>query len=589
MRMRSFSRDIRGVILAAFIVLLWLAHAASQTPGSAASANPQAPTANLSTQAQAQLRSMIDAGTLPGVRWPSFTDYRDDVRKFYQPDSLAWIRSNRVTPQAVAMIQIFKQASLKGLNPDDYDASRWDGRLAKIQPPASTPSDADLVSFDLALTVCAMRYISALQIGRVNPQRIRFSFDAGSTKYDLPDFIRSEVLSASDINAVLVKLEPQYLGYQRAESALAVYTKLAAEGDGQPLPIPDKGVRPGKPYAGMAQLVWRLRQLGDLSADYVPPANTAIYDGAVVDAVKQFQRRHGLDRDGVLGKGTIAQLNTPLSFRVQQLQLTLERYRWLPAGFPQPPIVVNIPEFRLRTLRRQPAWFLSMKVVVGKAYHHHTPVFANYMRYLIFRPYWEVPLSIQRAEMIPKILHDRNYLASNDFEVVNHDRDVVTDGTVSDDVLSGLRSGALNIRQKPGPKNALGLVKFIFPNSYNVYLHGTPAIELFARARRDFSHGCIRVENPLALAAWVLRDRPEWDVARILAAMNGDQTMQVNLTHPIPVLIIYTTAVVEPDGEVRFFADIYGDDASLKRVLAAGYPFPIESLNPNASKVEDGD
>jgi murein L,D-transpeptidase YcbB/YkuD len=155
--------------------------------------------------------------------------------------------------------------------------------------------------------------------------------------------------------------------------------------------------------------------------------------------------------------------------------------------------------------------------------------------------------------------------------------------------LDGLRSGALNIRQKPGPKNALGLVKFIFPNSYNVYLHGTPAVELFARARRDFSHGCIRVENPVALAAWVLRERLEWDVARIQAVMNGDQTMQVNLKQPIPVLIIYTTSVVVPGGEVRFFHDIYDEDASLKKVLAAGYPFPVQSLNPNASRVEYGD
>jgi L,D-transpeptidase YcbB len=589
MRMRPFSRRVRGVILAAFIVLLWLGRAASQTPASAKSANPQASTANPSAQAQTQLRSLIDAGTLPDLRWPNFTDYRDDVRKFYQSDSLAWVRGNRVTPQAVAMIQIFKQASLKGLNPDDYDASRWDGRLAKMQRAASPPSDAGLVSFDLALTVCTMRYISALQIGRVNPQRLRFSFDADSTKYDLPGFIRSDVLPASDVNAVLVKLEPQYLGYQRAEAKLATYIKLASEGDGQPLPVPDKAVRPGKPYAGMAQLVWRLHELGDLSTDYVPPAKATIYDGAVVEAVKRFQRRHGLDRDGVLGKGTTAQLNTPLSFRVQQLQLTLERYRWLPPGFPDPPIVVNIPEFRLRTLRRQPAWFLSMKVVVGKAYRHHTPVFANYMRYLIFRPYWEVPLSIQRAELIPKIERDRNYLASNDFEVVNSDGDFVTDGTVSADVLSGLRSGALNIRQKPGPKNSLGLVKFIFPNSYNVYLHGTPAVELFSKARRDFSHGCIRVENPVALAAWVLRDRPEWDVARIQAVMNGNQTMQVNLKQPIPVLIIYTTGVVQPNGEVRFFQDIYDEDASLKKALAAGYPFPVESPNPNAAKVEDGD
>jgi murein L,D-transpeptidase YcbB/YkuD len=595
MRMRPLYRRVREVILASFIVMLWLGCAASQTPAGAPSANPQASTANLSAQAQAQLRSLIEAGTLPELRWPNFTDYRDDVRKFYQPDSLAWIRNNRVTPQAVAMIQIFKQALLKGLNPEDYDASRWDARLAKIQPAASTPSDADLVRFDLALTVCAMRYISGLHNGRINPQRIKFSFDAASTKYDLPDFIRSEVLPASNVNVVVAELEPQYSGYQRAEAALAAYTKLAAEGDGRPLPIPDKGIRPGKPYAGMAQLVWRLCELGDLSTDNAPsanaatPAKTATYDGAVVDAVKRFQVRHGLQPDGVLGKGTIAQLKTPLSIRVQQLQLTLERYRWLPPGFPQPPIVVNIPEFRLHTMRRQPAWFLTMKVVVGKAYHHHTPVFANYMRYLIFRPYWEVPLSIQRDDLIPKIVRDRNYLAKNDYEVVDSDRSVVADGTVSDDVLSGLRSGSLNIRQKPGPKNALGLVKFMFPNVYNVYLHGTPAVELFSKARRDFSHGCIRVEDPVALAAWVLRDRPEWDLARIQAVMNGDQTMQVNLKQPIPVLIIYSTAVVEPDGDVRFFQDIYGDDTALKKVLAAGYPFPVESLNPGVSRVENGD
>src|SRR5260370_31961512 len=221
MRMRPFSRRVRGVILTAFIVLLWLGRAASQPPASAKSASPQSSTANLSAPAQAQLHALLDAGTLSGLRWPNFTDYRDDVRKFYQPDSLAWIRNNRVTPQAVAMIQIFKQASLKGLNPEDYHAPRCDGRLAKIQRATSPSSDAGLVSFDLALTVCAMRYISALRIGRVNPQRLRFSFDAGSTKYDLSGFIRIEVLPASAVNSVLRKLEPQYLGHQRAEAKVA--------------------------------------------------------------------------------------------------------------------------------------------------------------------------------------------------------------------------------------------------------------------------------------------------------------------------------------------------------------------------------
>jgi murein L,D-transpeptidase YcbB/YkuD len=278
----------------------------------------------------------------------------------------------------------------------------------------------------------------------------------------------------------------------------------------------------------------------------------------------------------VLGRETVAQLDVPLVERVKQLQYTLERYRWVPPNFPQPPIIVNIPEFELRTMRRQSAPFLSMRVVVGKAYGHQTPVFADYMRYLIFRPYWNVPMSIQFSELIPKIRRDRNYLASHGFEVTTSNGTVVTDGAVSDDVLSKLRSGSLSIRQKPGPKNSLGLVKFIFPNHYNVYLHSTPAPELFLKARRDFSHGCIRVQDPVALAAWVLRDKPEWTVDKIRAVMNGNQTMQVTLNKPIPVLILNSTAMVEPDGEVRFFRDIYSYDSAMEKALANGYPYPSQ-------------
>src|SRR5581483_8689010 len=212
------------------------------------------------------------------------------------------------------------------------------------------------------------------------------------------------------------------------------------------------------------------------------------------------------------------------------------------------------PEFRLRTMIQQPgAAPLNMNVVVGKAYQHRTPVFADYMRYVIFRPYWEVPPSIIHAELIPKIRRNPGYLATHNFIVVDSAGDKLAGGAI----LAGLDSGAYRIRQKPGPKNSLGLVKFIFPNSYNVYMHGTPATQLFSRSRRDFSHGCIRLENPLALAEWVLRDNPEWPADRIAAAMNGSETIQVNLTQPIPVLILYSTAVAEPDGQVHFFDDIY--------------------------------
>ena len=545
--------------------------APAPTPNAAPSASAAA------AQGPGDLGALIAASTLADLRWPNFTDYRDDVKKFYDSggNSIAWIQNGKASPQALSMILLFQNAASKGLNPDDYDASRWDARLAKLQASVPKASDTDLAHIDLALTVSAMRYISALHVGRVNPQHFKFGLVVGPKRLDLAELLRTQVLPASDIAAVVAKVEPPYNGYRRAEDALLTYSKMASAADAPLIPVPQKGVRPGNPFASMAALVARLRQLGDLPSGIDVPANSTVYSGAVVSAVKHFQGRHGLDTDGVLGKGTVTELNVPLKTRVQQLQLTLERYRWIPPDFPEPPIVVNIPEFRLRTMRRQPANYLTMRVIVGRAMRTQTPVFANTMKYVIFRPYWLVPTSILRHETIPKTLRNPNYLADNGFEVVDRSGNIVPSSPASDDVIDGLRSGALSVRQKPGAKNALGLVKFIFPNQYNVYLHSTPEQELFSRSRRDFSHGCIRVEKPADLAAWVLRDKPEWTMDKIQAAMKtGADNVQVNLDKPIPVLILYSTAVVEPDGEVRFFDDIYGYDASLARALANGYPYP---------------
>lgn len=509
------------------------------------------------------------------------------MASFYQTGgyALVWTISGHATPQATAMIEYFKEANTAGLEPEAYDTSRWAARIAKLAPAVPTPAPTDLVHFDLAMTVCAMRYLSDLRVGRVNPHHARFGIEIGGKSYDLADFLRTQIIPAADLPAVMAEVEPPYAGYARAETALAAYEKLAAQGDGPALPMPLKGIRPGGDNPAVPQLAARLRQLGDLAPTSVVAAGETKYDGDVVAAVKHFQQRHGLEPDGVLGKGTLVNLNTPLSHRVQQLQYTLERYRWIPGAFTQPPIIVNLPEFILRTMRRQPAPFLTMRVVVGKAYRKQTPVFAGDMQYVIFRPYWDVPPSIQRAELVPKLRHDRTYLATHDFEVVDG-KEVVTDGRVSDDVFDELRAGRLGIRQKPGPKNSLGLVKFIFPNAYNVYLHSTPVPELFSRARRDFSHGCIRVQDPLALALWVLRDDPDWNAEKIAAAMNGDQTIQVNLRKPIPVLIIYSTAVVEPDGEVRFFDDIYHYDAALQKELARGYPY-LEAGRPESDVINN--
>jgi L,D-transpeptidase YcbB len=572
------SMKIQKFALAALIVSLCCG-----TVAGAANSPAPTPATNAASSASAapqgfdDLGTLIATGTLADLHWPNFTDYRDSVKKFYDAggDSLAWIQNGKASPQAVSMILLFQQAALKGLNPEDYDASLWDARLAKLQPTAPKQSDTDLAHIDLALTVSAMRYISDLHIGRVNPQHFKFGLTVGPKRLDLAEVLRTQVLPAADVPAVLATVEPPYDGYRRAEDALLTYSKMANTPDTPPIPIPQKGVRPGNSYAPMPQLIARLHQLGDLPSSADVPPDSTLYKGAVVDAVKHFQQRHGLDTDGVLGKGTVTELNVPLKTRVQQLQLTLERYRWIPPDFPEPPIVVNIPEFQLHTLRRQPASYLTMRVVVGRAMRTETPVFAQNMKYVIFRPYWLVPTSILRNELIPKAQRDPNYLADKGFEVVDGSGNVVPSSPASDDLISGLRSGSLRVRQKPGPKNALGLVKFIFPNQYNVYLHSTPEPELFARSRRDFSHGCIRVEKPAELAAWVLRDKPGWTMDKIQAAMNsGPDNVQVNLDKPIPVLILYSTAVVEPDGEVRFFDDIYGYDKSLEKVLANGPPYP---------------
>ncbi len=540
------------------------------------SRNNDANARELSSQGQAWLNAAIDSANFSDLRWPGFSDYRQYVKKFYELNggSLWWVKGMEPTAQARQVIALMLQADQKGLFTDDYDGPRWNDRLARLKPATPQPTEADAVKFDLALTVCAMRYISDLHIGKVNPKHFAFALDDESRKYDLAEFLKDHVVDAGNVVDIPAQVEPPYPGYRRTIRALQTYIELAKKDDGEQLPAVKKTIVPGDSYPGVPRLTRELRLVGDLPADANVPVDQSIYDGALVDAVKNFQRRLGRDPNGRIDAQTLADLNVPLSRRVRQMQLTLERWRWLPSTYQQAPILANIPEFRLRAYDKDFKIGVTMNVVVGKAYGHDTPVFSETMQYVVFRPYWEVPYSITRAEMIPHILRDPNYLAEKGFEVVDSKQNVVSAGTVTPEMLSQLRAGKLFVRQKPGPKNALGLAKFLFPNSYNVYMHDTPAPEFFAKSRRDFSHGCIRLEKPADLAAWVLRDNPGWTPERIRAAMNGSTTQQVNLAHPIPVLIVYATVIVLEDGVVHFYDDIYGHDESLEKVLARGYPYP---------------
>jgi L,D-transpeptidase YcbB len=521
----------------------------------------------ISGEATAALDAIVAAGYLPDLLRPDFAGDRTQVEQFYASarNSLVWVRDSQPTPQAQALIGVFQNAAIQGLLPEDYDGPRWNARLSMLY--RSPRSGADLARFDVALTVSAMRYVSNRYWGRASPIRLQDRPAKGPSNFDFAPFLL-RLAVATDVNATLEQLDAPFPAYQSTIRALERYSKLAAESAGEPLPAPAQSVRPGRSYDGLPRLVHRLRLLGDLSTNASVPEAEGIYTGELVQAVKRFQGRHGLEPDGVIGPLTLNALNTPLTHRVLQLQLALERWRWLPREFVRPPIIVNVPEFGLRAYDQQLHPALSMKVVVGRAYKHQTPMFSSEMKYVIFRPPWNVPLSIQIKEMVPAIAKDPEYLLKGNYEITDRYGNVVSDGHVNPLILSELRSGKLALRQRPGPDNSLGLVKFVIPNDHDVYLHGTPAMSLFSQSRRDFSHGCIRVEDPLALALWVLQDQPEWTAESMRAAVNGDKTVSVNVRQPIPVFVVYTTAVAEETGAVRFFEDIYKQDAALAKELA---------------------
>jgi L,D-transpeptidase YcbB len=540
---------------------------------SASESHPQQPAGTLTPAGLTALRTIADMARNDDLRWPDFAPYKTEFGKFYGANGnlLVWVQSGQVRPQSLAVIEVLKNANSRGLDPEDYDGPRWPARILKLQ---RNPSEQELVSFDTALTVSAMRYVRAVHVGRANPKQFNFQFDNGESQFGLADFLQSKVVNAADPAAEIQKLEPPFPGYRKLLALLPVYEGYARKDDGEKIQTTVKTIRLGDPYPSLARLGRFLQTIGDIPVTTQLDSNATIYSGAFVAGVKHYQDRHGENPTGNLDTRTINELNTPPWVRIAQIKLTLERWRWIPRSFNAPPVVVNLPEFRLRAMNPDGTISFYKNVIVGKAYGHKSPVFEKEIQYVIFRPYWEVPSSIQRNELLPHIQKDPNYIAKNNFEVVTMKGEVVTESAVSADVLEGIKSGRLRIRQKPGPSNSLGLVKIIFPNPDNVYLHGTDEPKLFSQDERDFSHGCIRVDQPADLVAWVLRNTPGWNLERVKATMNGDQeNLQVNLVTRIPVLIVYGTAAVNEENQIRFFDDIYGYDADLQKSLAAGYPY----------------
>ena len=576
---------LTGALALAAAVGLWPGCRAKEQPAAAqaspAALTPAEPAGPPAPEVQAAVRGILDAGRHPWLTWPEVTGALAGLEALYaaEPDGLFWFAGEKPHPALPEALRTLAQADTEGLEPADYDAAplakRWEAMSA-----GAAASAVDRAQFDVAVSACAMRLLSAVHSGRVDPRLVGFDYDVSAKRLDLAAALRS-ARGAGGLSAAVAAAEPQFPVYHRLVKALADYRALVASGEPAPVPAlapKQRKVEPGTAWAGATALAVRLRAVSDLAAAAAAPASakdgTPLYEGALVDAVKRFQGRHALEPDGVIGPGTIQALNVPLSQRVRQIELALERERWLPDVRQEPHIFVNVPLFRLWAFDpRQPDEPLRMRVVVGKTMGHATPIFVEQMEYVIFRPYWSPPPSILRSEIVPHARRDPAYLERQNMEIVASGDERAPALPATEENLDQVLAGRLYLRQKPGEKNSLGLAKFIFPNDENIYMHGTPAQALFARARRDFSHGCIRLEDPARLAQWVLRDSPEWTPERIDAAMRGTRPTQVNLKHKLTVFIFYDTAYVDSDGVVYFSDDYYGHDAQLEKALRRGYPY----------------
>lgn len=474
------------------------------------------------------------------TKYPKFLPFEADLRIFYNQRKMtfSWFDKNGLIEQAdnlynrLSNLQLEDSEEIPYLN--SIDSLLYGDFSAKLTGAQKIEVELFLTAQFSALSaiLSSEKYPDLLKDINWKPKGHKISYE----EY-LDDILKLEI---GQIKGGQSLINSQY---EILKMHIEKYRELEKEGDYFKIKLEKISYRLGDSSVVIRQIKLRLNSLGDLQNKNPDP----FFDLQLENAVKQFQIRHGLLDDGIVGKETIAEINVSYKQRIKQLIVNMERFRWVPENFTTDYIVVNIPEFKLHVFsNKQLQW--SCKVVVGKVMNK-TVVFNADLKYVVFSPYWNVPQSIVRNEILKNIRKDRNYLQKHQMEI------------------TGYRNGLPEIRQKPGTLNALGKVKFIFPNSHNIYLHDTPSKSLFNEPIRAFSHGCIRVSEPFKLAQFLLRNQPSWNDSAIQAAMNLGTERQVNLSDKVSVFIVYFTSFVDSEGRINFRKDIYGRDKRLADMI----------------------
>jgi murein L,D-transpeptidase YcbB/YkuD len=490
--------------------------------------------------------------------------------RVYQP---AWTDKRGSLRKAETLLNAIRLADREGLRPGDYHLEKIETILSELHQTSELgkkPDPQQVVDLDLLLTDAFLIYGSHLLSGRTDPERIHPQWLVHRRESNLAQLL-DEALSSNQINETLTGLLPAYAGYKRLRDTLTIYRKLADAG-GWPSVPSEKKLQIGDRSERVILLRQRLTAEGFLTnagAD-----DQTLFDSDLDQALKKFQMQNSLDADGILGTNTLQALNISADQRVRQIAVNMERWRWLPQKLGDRYILVNIAGFNLKVVEQENT-LLDVRIVAGKTYRK-TPVFSDKITYLVINPFWAVPDIIAKNDILPKVKKDPKFLTIQKFRVLagwgTNTREI--DSSTIDWKTVTAANLRYRFQQDPGPQNALGRIKFMFPNKFNVYLHDTPAKELFGKARRDFSSGCIRIEKPIELAEYLLRGHPDWPPEKIRSTMTGsaDNVQTVTLPKPVNIHILYWTVWVGKDSRIFFSPDIYDRDNALDSAMQAPPP-----------------